>query len=289
MGMDIENEIAKKVRNRPEGWEEHPDRDFSPPKSLEVFEYRLFICLRDVKKMHFGYAHLLAEGKTLKKRTDPKALVDILLAHEKHSERIKRSRFSYKEAYEFLKYLLEKDAPTGLPDKFLLGFQRNRSGLSLTEKNEIAVQCAAQILWSMEGANIPTLEAMRTRLGTKNDPIHRLLKLSRFNNERTILKWIRPVFPVPSELRKDHKHTAKYFENIISIPGIFTGRGVNFLKLLFALQCLTRFMKILGKQQEHIILTAPVQLLVGHFQFYLQDYAKEWIHQFYQDNGSIFP
>jgi hypothetical protein len=287
--MNIENAIARRVCNDPQGWEEHPDRDFSPPKSLEVFEYRLFVCLRDVKKLHFGYAHLLAQGKTLKKRTDHKTLVDTLLLHEKYSKRTKQPICNSKEAYKFLKYLLEKDAPTGLPDAFLLGFHRDRSGLALSEKNEIAVQCAAQILWFIEGANIPTLEAMRTRLGTKNDPIYHLLKLDRFNNDRTILKWIRPIFPVPSELRKDRKYTTQYFKNIIPIPGIFTERGINFLKLLFALQCHTRLMKILGKHQEQIILTAPVQLLVGHFQFYLQEYAKEWIHQSYQDNGSIFP
>lgn len=250
--MDIESEIAKRVRNNPEGWEEHPDRDFSPPKSLEVFEYRLLICYRDTQTAHFGHAHFLAEGKTLKKRTDYKALVDTLIVHEKCSKRVKRSRLNPKDIYGFLKYILERDAPTGLPDKFILGFQRDRSRrfskayleLSIPEKKKIAAQAAAQVLWFIEGQKIPTLAEMGGRL--RKAPITGLFKFDKLFNIPNFLNWIRPVCPVPAELRKKTQIPSHHFKKIVEIPGIFTEKGVDFLRLLFALQCVTRVMKSLG-------------------------------------------
>ena len=291
--MDIESEIAKRVRNNPEGWEEPPDRDFSPPKSLEVFEYRLLICYRDTQTSHFGHAHFLAEGKTLKKRTDYKALVDTLIVHEKCSKRVKRSRLNPKDVYEFLKYLLERNAPTGLPDEFILGFQRDRSRrlsktrleLSIPEKNKIAAQAAAQVLWFIEGERIPTLAEMGKRL--RQAPFTSLFGFHKLHKVPNFLSWIRPVFPVPSELRKQNQIPSHHFKTVAEIPDIFTEKGVDFLRLLFALQCITRVMKSQGMNLNQIRESQPVSLLIGNFRFYLQDYAEDWIKMYYESNSHI--
>ena len=65
--------------------------------------------------------------------------------------------------YEFLKLVLEEDAPLfGFEEELFgpIGIKRDRSGLSIPQKNVIAALAAAQVLWYLDKDNIPNTATM---------------------------------------------------------------------------------------------------------------------------------
>ena len=89
-------------------------------------------------------------------------LIESLCLAEKHLKDKCVIRDLINLEYHFLKAVLENNAPLFYYEERVfdrLGIKRNRSRLSLPEKNRIAVQCAAQVLWHLEGKKIPTIKA----------------------------------------------------------------------------------------------------------------------------------
>lgn len=259
-----------------------------PPKDLKEFEDRLGMFLHDLKNLFFGVIHEVETGKRVKRDTSIASLVHALLRYEKHQNKNVPSP-EMLETYPFLKLVLEKDAALFGKDRYLLGIQRNRSGLSTPKKNVIAVRCAAQVLWHLERSQIPTIEAMEDRLLDRKYPFYELLDLGRFHSPRTIEKWVRAVFPVPQAERKKHRtKNDSAFKNIIPIPNIFTDTGVSFPRLRFALICLTRILKTLNWRQRQIVDSEFSILLADPLKFYPRLYVRDWIDEAYSSNGSIF-
>jgi hypothetical protein len=164
--------------------------------------------------------------------------------------------------------------------------------VTLPQKNRIAVQCAAQILWNLKGQEISTIEKMIDRLQKKDDPIFTLLELNRFARRKTISDWISPIFPISERWRKmkaDHPQRALQLKELRPIPDIHAEDEIYMGKLLFATFCVARILKLLDWDENQIIdskflncLWAPVS------QFVRKKYLKNWVSEAYLGNGRIF-
>lgn len=179
------------------------------PKSLTEFEDRLSKFFLDSYNDCFGLTYDASSRKTLDNKKNNDVLVDTLCKLEKTEGYISEQV----DPRDFLKKVLEKDAPISPHEEYLLGVKRDRSGISLPQKNVIAVQAASQVLWKLRGNEIPTVKCMRdTLLGDKKSytsldlkrfsDIYTLLDLKRFSDGQTIDRWISEVFPVPDHKRK---------------------------------------------------------------------------------------
>lgn len=230
-----------------------------PPSNLNEFEDRLGELLIHLKGLFFGLAQDVETGKTLKKEKGSEALAKALCNYEKYCQTKHDIFFANGiwDLYNFLKLVLERDVPLLFNEIYILGVTRDRAGLSLPQKNVIAVQAAAQILWHLEKDKIPNIKEMRGRLKNKENPLYTLLELPRFGS-RTIEDWIREVFPVPHDERRGQPSkegvSKGFFNELIPIPEIFLeeGKKINFLKLRFAISCLTRVLKTFGWSREEI-------------------------------------
>jgi hypothetical protein len=260
------------------------------PEDLSEFEDRLGVFLYDLQDLFYGITYEIETGKTLKRDMSPESLVDILLVYEKRLQKGASLPSKTLETYSILKLCLEKDVYLFEKDSYLLGIERDRSGLSSPQKNAIAVQCAAQVLWHIEGNKILTIKAMVKILNSdKEYPFFELLELGRFNDERTIRNWVRAVCPIPMDQRKKRRSKdAVVFNTIVPVPDIFTDGKISFPRLRFALLCLSRVMKALGSPLSEIGQSKPIALLIGQLKFYPKLYAKDWIKEGYSSNGSIF-
>ena len=74
---------------------------------------------------------------------------------------------------------------------YILGVNRDRSGLSAPQKNEIAIQVAAQLFWYIKKNEIPTIDTMVKCIRSKDGRFYSLLEMKRFQSPRTIEDWIR--------------------------------------------------------------------------------------------------
>lgn len=270
------------------------DRATPHPSTPQWFEWKLGKILEGMRERFFSYMFYLDLGKRLKRDTSNAALVEAMCEFEKHLENNNdRLATEFINPCEFLKLVLEKDAPLwGFEEDFFgpLGIKRDRSGLSLPEKNSIATQCAAQVLWHQEGAKIPTIESMVEKLRDRESPFFELLALGRFHNARTIEEWVRPMFPVPPEERKKHLlRNNRLFSDLAPIPGIISKAGTNFLKRHFATECLTRILKIMGWRLDLILGSEFINLLAGPVSYYGRLYLDDWINEAFAMKGNIFP
>lgn len=258
-----------------------------PLTNLEQFEDRLRTFLDELKNLFFGITY----KTTIKRDTSNQSLVAALLEYEKCEKNL--SLLPEKlETYSFLKLALEKDAPLLLQDEYLLGIQRDRSGISDPQKNAIVAQCAARVLWFLEKNKIPTIMAMAKRLKNKKDPLCCLLELENFEIH-TIKNWIKQVFPVPKKERQGRDSEAgkpiSNFADVVPIPGIFLEDGrVNFPKLRFAIMCTTRILKSLGYDLNSAVESRFITFYVQSLQFYPSRYVNDWAQEAFLGNSSIF-
>jgi hypothetical protein len=258
----------------------------SPPKDLREFEERLGEFYERQYTRFFGLAFDISSGKTLRKEANAEALVKCLIDFEKNEQPIYYAQI---ESYKFLKMALEKDAPLFENDMYLLGINRDRSGLFLPQKNVISVQCAAQVLWHLEKGKIPTIEAMQNYLFDQSKPFFKLLQLHRFQGQRTIKRWISAIFPIPPANRKMKSLPCEdSFQNLILIPDIYTNAGVSFPRLIFAISCLSQILHAIGWQTSQISHSCFIQQLTQPIQFYPRLYISDWITESFAMNGIIF-
>lgn len=272
--------------------------DIKPPKDLREFEDRFgaFVC--DLRKHFFGGIYDVGQGKTLKRKKDDETLLDALCSYDKFFKN--RPPFVIEEGvytipYDFLRLVIERDAPLVVcEDIHLLGIERDRSGLSSPQKNMIAVQVAAQILWYLEKNKIPTIEVMKKKLLDKKFFYYNFLKLNRFPRPRTIEEWITQVFPVPKKLRKGKPSNSgvpeHYFNRIIPVPGIFLNnyQVINFQKFRFAIKCIAKILLMSRWSIDQILTSKFIQFYRKPLKIYLQMYVDGWIHDAVIDNRRIF-
>lgn len=264
-----------------------------PPKNFKEFEDRLGIYLVDLYKLFFGLIYDVESGKTIKRKKDDETLLDALCNCDKFSKEV-RFVIEGMDHYSFLRNAIERDAPFVIYDDiYLLGVERDRSGLFLPEKNKIAIQIAAQVHWNLEKNKIPTIENMKDFLQNKKNLHYSLLQIQRFN-ARTICDWIRDVFPVPKDSRKGRPSKngvpEDYFNDLTPIPGVFFEdcKVINFLKLRFTIIFLARVLKNLGWSIDHVKKSKFIHIYQSPLRFYPYNYVNDWLHAAYNENGSIF-
>lgn len=255
-----------------------------PPKDFGEFEDRLAEFYHQWQSMCFGVIHDIAEDvATIRKDRGPTALVRALHRCETYFNNHTEWQSIIQEPYQFLKMVLEQDAFLLGKDMWLLGIERDRAGITLSQKNEIALQAAAQVVWINEGAAIPTIKEMTKYLLHKRKPFYGLLQLSRFNGERALKQWVSKVCPVPKDKRRWLKQVEEaWYEELIPIPGIVTDLGISFPRLKFTVTCLTRVMKSLEFSLDEIKQSRPIEALRAYIFFYPALYLNDWVDEAYQ-------
>jgi hypothetical protein len=261
------------------------------PMDLRGFEDRVLELEGKLRSLVFGLAYDMDTGKTLKREKTSKNLVDALCNYEKYVKGIIHEQL---DPIGLLKEIIERDAPFLVcNDEYILGVKRDRSGLSLPQKNKIAFQVAAQILWFLEKNKIPTIEAMEIRLRDKKNPLYDLLEIKKFR-KRTVQDWVGDVFPIPKHSRKGRPVKSGVSENKfnkrIPIPEVILGKGkiINFLKLRFVIMCFSVFLRALNWSKDQIEKSVFIQAYKPHLKFYLWMYIKCWICRAVEKNSSIF-
>ena len=268
--------------------------EMTSPADERDFEARITKYEEDIRNKLFGYMYYLKESKTLKRDSSVETIVDFLCEYDKHADELFVITQCH-DGYSLLKQILEKDAPFAIcQDTYLLGFERDRSGLSAPQMNVIAVQAAVQATWYLKKHKFPTIESMSEYLFDKKYPLYHLLEINRFHDPRTIFNWISKVFPIPNNARKGRPsldETPKDdFNTLIHIPDIFLENGnvVNVLKLRFAIQCLTQVLKSLNWSKKRILESPLISLYQSPLKFYVVDYVYDWIAVAFEKNGGIF-
>src|SRR6185295_2222884 len=139
-----------------------------PPKDFGEFESRLLAIVADLDEQYgiYGLRQIPRLGREKCAATLARHLREIEQDIEKKGPVFEKIL----NIYEFLKTVLEQDAPLSQGDIYLLGVQRDRSGLSKPQKNMIAVQCAAQVLWLLKRNMIPNIETMEHSLLDSENP-----------------------------------------------------------------------------------------------------------------------
>jgi hypothetical protein len=284
MGESISEELGLQFQLEAQ----NPDPSIEPPKHLGEFEDRLMKLLDCLYQGYFGIAYYLDfdERRTLEKNVSYKNLIDIAIKCATKGPSVVNVQF---ECYEFLKMALEKNFPFSPLAQSLLGLSLDLSDLTKPKQDVIAVQCASQVLWYLKKSNIPKIVTMKDKLLDRKEPFFDLLGLGRFNDPRTIEKWVSVVYPIPKSQRKRRSQPDGAYDNIIDIPDIFTNRGTSFPRLRFAIICTTQTMKALGYSLSEIVNSRPVALLAEPLKFYPQRYASDWIKEAFSSNGSIYP
>jgi len=264
------------------------------PKNFQELETRFFLYEERLRECLFGFAHKLGLKKTIKKVESLDTIVDCLTEYEKIENKVN----VYNEQFnplQLINVIIEKNLPFMIcKDKYILGIERDRSGLSVPEQNRISFQVAAQILWAVKKNEHPTIESMIDCLEDEQNPFYLPLKVDRFNNPRTIRNWISEVFPIPKKERKrrlsDEEASNHYFDVLVPVPGIFMEGGsvVNFVKLKFGLEWTVQILKILKWSDEQIRSSNFVEQYRGSLTFYLPMYVDLWVDGALRDNGRIF-
>lgn len=272
------------------------------------FTDRLIEVESKLRDRFFGLTYEIVSTKMLRRDRSAEALMEALACGEKY--------FSDKEVINeqidwrgFLKSVLETDAPLFNYEEYLfgsVGVKRDRSGLTEPQKEAIAFQAGGQVLWHLEKNKIPTIEKMKELLLDKTNLFWELFDLKESSscpiprgwNPRTIENWVREIFPVPADLRKGRPSkkgiASSLFDNLVLIPEIFfeNEAKINFLKLRFALACLTRVLKALGWSLEKIIESHFIKLYIRPlgFEFFVfsKSIIENWIREAFTKKGSIF-
>ena len=260
-----------------------------PPKDLREFEDRLGKLMLFLKGTFFGLTYDIEERKTLKKDTGPETLVRVLQDYEKYRNAYGEIFHNHLEAYQFLKLALESNTSLIWDDRYLLEISRDRSGLMVPDKKELAVQCAAQVLWYLEGDKFLTIMDMEQCL--KTDPRLQWLNARQFQKARTIWDWIRPICPISEEDRKkpSHQRNREVFKELIPIPGIITESGgkVNFPKLRFVILSLSFTLKGLGWSLDQVRESNLIALYAVSLRFYPALYVGDWVKEAFENHCSI--
>lgn len=120
-----------------------------PPYLGETsYEDRLLKVEEKARLLVFGLSYEIESKNIFKREKTTKNLVEILCAAEKYVDGLINEHV---DPHGFLKEVLEKDAPFYVcDDVYILGIERDRSGLSKNQKNKIVVQLAAQVIWSIK-------------------------------------------------------------------------------------------------------------------------------------------
>lgn len=268
--------------------------EMTPPANERDFEVRITKYEEDIRSKLFGYMYYLKESKILKRDSSVETIVDFLCEYDKHADELFIITQCH-NGYSLLKQILEKDAPFAIcQDTYLLGFERDRSGLSGPQMNMIAVQAAAQASWYLEKHKLPSIESMAQYLYDKKYPLYHLLEINRFHDPRTIWNWISKVFPIPKNARKGRPSLEKIpkddFNTLIHIPDIFLENGnvINVLKLRFAIQCLTQVLKSLNWSKKGVLESPLIGLYQSSLKFYVLDYVYDWVAEAFEKNSRIF-
>lgn len=191
--------------------------------------------------------------------------------------------------YKFLKSVLESNTSLNGKDYYYLGVHRHGSILSKPEKNKIAVQCAAQIIWHFYKNTFPTIESMVLHLKNPNDKIFQFLEIYNFQSPRTFKNWIRSVFPIDENSRKCKKiKNENDFAEIWLQPDIIKANSVDFCKMRFVIECTTLIMKLLGYDLKDILNFPTISYFHCHLKFYLKKYVIDWVNEAYHGNGRLF-
>jgi len=263
----------------------------NPPSNQQEFEDRLKIVEQIARDDVFGSPYEDEKRKIRRRETSTKALVEALCQDAKRPRESFSPSLGQLEPYKYLKLVLEKNARLHLPDEIdLLGVRRDCSGPSVPQKNEIAVQAIAQVLWYLE--KVPTKVEMSKILLNKKGPFYELL--NRKFNSRVIENWIRKVCPMQENLKGRRAKIPKFedscFDNLIPIPGIFLedGKVINFPKLKFAIKCLTRVLNTLKWPLNLIKESNFISLYQKPVPFYLHRFINDWIDEAFAENGRIF-
>lgn len=251
----------------------------------------------------FGLTYEIESTIMLRRDRSPEALMEALAIGEKYFSKEKVIHEQI-DGYGFLKLALEKDTPLFDYEDYLfscVGIKRDHSGISLSQKNAISVQSAAQVFWYLRKSKIPNIAEMKKELMDKKNPLYELLKMNQYSigeDAQTIDKWISKIFPVPEDLRKGRPSkkgiAPSLFDNLIPIPEVFPENGakINFLKLRFTLECLTRVLKALDWQLEQIIGSQFINLYTRPlgFEFYVfsKSIIENWVREAFAKNSCIF-
>ena len=261
---------------------------------LKPTEPDFYDVLNDLRDRFFGLTHEIALSKTIRKDRSNEALVEALINCEDYLLD-KKVIHEHLDWYGFIKLVLEKDAPLFKYEECLIrvGIKRDRGGPSFTksDKLKLSIQCAAQVLWNLDGERFPTIEAMTRELLEAASPLRKLwIRPTTGEGEiydpKTVADWIREIFPVPKENRKEKLRTAVPKE-LIRIPGIFTANGVSFPKQRFAVHCLTLILKTLGWNAEQILASKFIAILTIPQPFFLPLYLRDWIIESHEGNAGI--
>jgi len=203
-------------------------------------------------------------------------LVDLLIVAEK-GETISVQM----DPYSFLKISLEKDGPLGLSDSFIIGIERDRTAMfMLHAQNRIQVQATGQILWAINKNSIDTMQSMVEIL--RKEPISSMLCIDRFSSDRTLLNWLKSVFP-KSDLNRVGRPSKvgspkEQFVDTPIIPGIFSENKVCFPGLICTLKTFVKVMDIFEIDKSEPIFEALINEYLGNFPSYFRSFVyNTWI------------
>lgn len=249
----------------------------------ESFEDRLLALEEKLRERVFGLDHDVGSTKNIKRDKTNENLVNALCYFEKHANDVINEQLN---PTGLLKAILDNDAPFLVcDDMYILGVERDRSKLFVPQKNEIAFQVAAQLIWYFKKNEIPTIDSMVKFLRSKNSPLYSLLKPMKFHSSRTIEDWVRSVFPLENRLRKgrprDDGRKAADFAYVRLIQNVFSEKNkkVNFAKLRFIILCLSQMLKIWGLSTEKIKTCGLTQAYILPLPIHLHRFLYIWINE----------
>jgi len=252
------------------------DKVITCPATLQEFEDRLFAICESYYESLIGIANYVGPGKTVKRLVSNEMLVDLLIVAEK-GETISVQM----DPYSFLKISLEKDGPLGLSDSFIIGIERDRTAMfMLHAQNRIQVQATGQILWAINKNSIDTMQSMVEIL--RKEPISSMLCIDRFSSDRTLLNWLKSVFP-KSDLNRVGRPSKvgspkEQFVDTPIIPGIFSENKVCFPGLICTLKTFVKVMDIFEIDKSEPIFEALINEYLGNFPSYFRSFVyNTWI------------
>ena len=201
-------------------------------------------------------------------------------------------------SFEFLKEVLEKDIYLLEQEEYVfsfMGIRRDYSGLPEAKKIEIIYQIEAQVFWYLEKNKFLTIEEMKKFLLKRKHPYFQSLSNRSNPNERMLCNYIRPICPIPKNLRKrgvsKKQIPESFFDKLIPLPTIFSKDKaiISFPRLIFLLRCMTLLLKSLGWSIEAIIESELTKIYTNPLQLYLAQYGEVWIREaFFCKEGRIF-
>lgn len=259
-----------------------------PYQDNPSFYDRALEVLMKLRTAVFGINHYVTSSKTIKASTDNEFLIKALFAMDKYSSKTSVLN-EHLNVFEFVSLVLEKNAPLREFEEYLFGptgIKRDFSDIYTKEKHKMSMQCAAQILWSLEGNKIPTIEAMKRRLSDKESPLFNFLKPELFIDRETISDWIRPVFPIPVTRRRG-RWRSHLFDDIVPIPNIINGDVVSFPRIHFAVYCTTSILKAFGWDIVQICESKFIKTLIPAKDFAFHFFIKAWVKEFYDSSAGL--